>query len=119
MPWLAQARTNVNSSAAIFLRLRSGAMTARSSGRSMLASPTSAECQSPHSQASRLTPANPSQDAVSSAWKESLRISPSLMTRRPTSSWSATAARTARSSTALNSAVPKVPRATSFLASSR
>src|SRR5262249_1644225 len=83
---LVQPRKNVNSSAARLRRLRSGATTASPSGRAIVASPTSDECHSPHSQALTSTPAKPSQAAVSSLWNDSRRISPSLTTGRPTSS---------------------------------
>jgi hypothetical protein len=56
--------------------------------RQSLASPTSCECHCPHSQALTSTPAKPSQEAVSSPWKDSRRISPSLTSGRPTSSGS-------------------------------
>ena len=58
-------------------------MTARSAGRAIVTSPTSAECQDPHSQALTSTPVKPSQAAVSSLWNDSRRISPSPTTGRP------------------------------------
>src|ERR1700684_3672677 len=66
-----QLLRKVNSSAARFLRFRSGATTARSSGRSIVVSPTSSERHAPQSQASRLTPVSPALAAVSSDWNES------------------------------------------------
>ena len=86
-------------------------MTARSAGRAIVTSPTSAECQAPHSQALTSTPVKPSQAAVSSLWNDSRRISPSPTTGRPISSCMARTSRTARSSAAFNPAGVSSPRA--------
>src|SRR5260370_17515540 len=64
---LVQPRRNVNSSAARLRPLRTTLVTARSAGRSVVASPTASECQAPHSQASTLTPLNPAQAPANSA----------------------------------------------------
>src|SRR3954452_9901614 len=112
------ARRNVSSSAARLRRLRSGSTTAMPGGRSTVLSPSSSECHAPQSQASIVTPSNPSTAATSSDWNDSRRSSPSVTTSMPASSCRRITSRTARSSIALNAGGSSSPAACFARASS-